>query len=136
MHSFTTGYWVYNGGNIRTSNSGALRDLVPLAKFKKRQKHPWRSVTFSKVAGFSFTLLKVTLRGCFSCFLNWTNSTKSRKTSHMINPFSTSVPLLYSLKTSENLRLSHVFRGYRSGTLVENGLKLENLIVIFHDLDQ
>ena len=54
----------------------------------------------------------------------------------MINPFSTSVPLLYSLKTSENLRLSHVFRGYRSGTLVENGLKLENLIAIFHDLDQ
>ena len=36
------------------------------------------------------------------------------------NPFS-HVPLLYPLKTSENLRFS-VFRGYRSGTLVENGL--------------
>ena len=39
-----------------------------------------------------------------------------------VNPFSTNVPLLYSLKTSENLRFSDVFRGYRSGTLVENGL--------------
>ena len=31
----------------------ALRDLVPLVKFKKREKHPWRRVNFSKVAGFS-----------------------------------------------------------------------------------
>ena len=28
-----------------------LRDLVPFAQFKKREKHPWRSVIFSKVAG-------------------------------------------------------------------------------------
>ena len=27
----------------------ALRDLVPFVQFKKREKHPWRSVTFSKV---------------------------------------------------------------------------------------
>ena len=39
-----------------------------------------------------------------------------------INPFSTKVPLLYPLKTSENRRFLDVFRGYRSGTLVENGL--------------
>ena len=38
------------------------------------------------------------------------------------NPFSTNVPLLYPLKTSENLWFSDVFKGYRSGTLVENGL--------------
>ena len=25
----------------------ALRDLVPFVQFKKREKHPWRSVTFS-----------------------------------------------------------------------------------------
>ena len=25
----------------------ALRNLVPFVKFKKREKHPWRSVTFS-----------------------------------------------------------------------------------------
>ena len=39
-----------------------------------------------------------------------------------INPFSINVPLLYPLKTSENRGFSYVFRGYRSGTLVENGL--------------
>ena len=29
----------------------ALRDLVPSVQFKKREKNPWRSVNFSKVAG-------------------------------------------------------------------------------------
>ena len=38
------------------ANCGALRDLVPCALFKKREKHPWGSVTFSKVAGFSLQL--------------------------------------------------------------------------------
>ena len=28
----------------------ALRDLVSFAQFKKREKHSWRSVTFSKVS--------------------------------------------------------------------------------------
>ena len=42
-----------------------LRNLVPLAQFKKREKHPWRSATF-------ISLLKVTLlRGCFPRFLNF-----------------------------------------------------------------
>ena len=26
-----------------------LRDLVPFVQFKKRKKHPWRSITFNKV---------------------------------------------------------------------------------------
>ena len=30
----------------------ALRDLVPSVQFIKREKHPWKSVTYSKVAGF------------------------------------------------------------------------------------
>ena len=30
---------------------GALRDLVLFGQFKKREKHPCGSVTFSKVAG-------------------------------------------------------------------------------------
>ena len=29
-----------------------LRDLVPFGQFKKREKHPWRTVTFSEIAGF------------------------------------------------------------------------------------
>ena len=31
----------------------ALRDLAPFVQFKKREKQPWRSVNFSKGAGFS-----------------------------------------------------------------------------------
>ena len=31
----------------------ALRDLVPFVQFKKREKHLWRSVTFSKVVSFA-----------------------------------------------------------------------------------
>ena len=33
-----------------------LRDLVRFVQFKKREKHPRRSVNFSKVAGFSLQL--------------------------------------------------------------------------------
>ena len=29
-----------------------MRDLVLFEQFKKREKHPWMSITFSKVAGF------------------------------------------------------------------------------------
>ena len=37
-----------------------------------------------------------------------------------VNPFSTDVPLLYPLKTSENQRFSDAFREYESETLVKN----------------
>ena len=37
--------------------SPVLRNLILFAQFKKREKHPWRSVTFSKVAGLSFQRL-------------------------------------------------------------------------------
>ena len=62
-----------------------LRDLLQFVQFKKLEKHPWKSVTFSKVAGEKpTTLLKVTLfHGCFSCFSNCTNGTKLRKTPYI-----------------------------------------------------
>ena len=41
---------------------------------------------------------------------------------YFINPFSTNVPLLYSLKTSESRKFSDVFREHRNETLVEHGL--------------
>ena len=41
---------------------------------------------------------------------------------YLLDPFSTNVPLLNALKISENLQFSDVFRGFRSKTLVENGL--------------
>ena len=44
-------------GNYRKKSvvicDDALRDLVPFVQFKKREKHPWRSVTFSKGADLS-----------------------------------------------------------------------------------
>ena len=57
----------------------ALHDLVPFVQFKKREKHLWRSVTFSKFSGYKpSTLLKVTLlSGCFSRFLICRSGTKS-----------------------------------------------------------
>ena len=65
---------------------GALCNLVPFVQFKEREKQPWRSVNFSKVAGFKpANLLKLTLlHGCFSWFLNSTNGTKSRNASHVM----------------------------------------------------
>ena len=65
-------------GCIKRFICDVLRDLVPLVKFKKREKTPWRSVAFSKVAGFKpATLLKVTLlHGFFSRFFNYANGTK------------------------------------------------------------
>ena len=46
----------YFEDHLRTAASlcpicDALRDLVPFAQFKKREKHPCTSVNFSKVAG-------------------------------------------------------------------------------------
>ena len=55
---------------MSTNICDALCDLVTFVKFKKREKDPWRSVTFSKFAGLKpTTLLKVTLlNGQFSLF--------------------------------------------------------------------
>ena len=39
--------------------SGALPNLVPFVQFKKPKKHPWRSATFSKVAGWSAKFSKL-----------------------------------------------------------------------------
>ena len=65
-------------------NYGALRDFVPFVQFKKREKHPWRSVTFS-CRLTPATLLKVThLHGCFSRFLNCTNGSRSRKAPQLL----------------------------------------------------
>ena len=41
----------------------------------------------------------------------------------VLNPFLANVPILYPLKTPENLWFSEVFRGYKMGTLARNGLR-------------
>ena len=43
-------------GETNAAICGALCDLVAFIQFKKREKHPWRSVNFSKGAGFSLQL--------------------------------------------------------------------------------
>ena len=86
-----------------------LRDLVPFVQFKKGEKHPWKSVTFScrlKPA----TLLKVTLlHGSFLRFLNCKIDTKSRKVSDLIKLHATAcfftkleTPVEISMKISCN----------------------------------
>ena len=52
----------------------------------------------------------------------------------MFNPFSTNVPLLYPLKTSENWGFSDAFRGYRGGTFVGNELTHLMPLVSFYPL--
>ena len=47
---------------------------------------------------------------------------KALVSNFVFNSFSTNVPLLEPLKISEKRRFSDVFRGYRSGALVEHGL--------------
>ena len=82
----------------------ALRDLVPFVQFKK---HPWRSVTFSKVAG-NFTK-RVTLPWVFFTFLKlykWYQTAKSVSyvsfRCKFVNPFQANVPFLFPLKKSED----------------------------------
>ena len=62
----------------------------------------------------------------FHSYISYTSTvwyfTTSNNKKNILNTFSTNAPLLYPLKTPENLQFSDVFRGYRSGTLVENGL--------------
>ena len=41
---------VFRNFCIRTK-CHVLRDLVPFVQFQKREKRPWRNVTFRKVAG-------------------------------------------------------------------------------------
>ena len=40
----------------------------------------------------------------------------------IINSFLANIPILYPLKTPENLWFSGVFWGYKMGTLARNGL--------------
>ena len=50
------------------------------------------------------------------------NKVKVVITTFIINPFQATLLFLYSLKTSQNLRFSAVFRGYKKGAVAWNGL--------------
>ena len=65
----------------------AFRDLIPFVQFEKREKDPWRSVTFYKVAG-CLQFSKSNTPSCFffSRFSNCTDRTKMCKASHIYLP--------------------------------------------------
>ena len=72
----------------------ALHDLVQFVQFKKRGKYPRKNVTRPA------TLRKLTLlHGCFSGFLNCTNGTKSRNSSHIKDIEVNDVLLLFQHST-------------------------------------
>ena len=84
--------------------------FVPFVQFKKREKHPRRSVTFSKVAGYkSATLLNVTvLYECFSLF-KIVQIVPNRATHHS---FLVNTTYLYALNISKNSFLFSVGREF------------------------
>ena len=48
--------WQYQFSQVEEATRkicDALRNLILFVQFKKREKHPWRSVNFSKVAGLN-----------------------------------------------------------------------------------
>ena len=69
-------------------------DLVSFVrfKFKKHEKYPWRSVTFTKVARACNFTKRNTPVWLFFMFMNCANGTKSRKASHIFLHF-TSISL-------------------------------------------
>ena len=86
MRFFCTQRWYQIHMQSKKGLCVALHNLVPFVQFKKREKQPWRSVTFSKAAGWKpATLLEITLfHECFLSFLNCTNSTKSSNATHLM----------------------------------------------------
>ena len=50
--------------------------------------------------------------------------------SETFNSFLANAPILYPLKTPENLWLSGIFKGYKMGTLAINGKKTSFFVII------
>ena len=50
FHAFMH-YIRYSVNSITKNNCGTLHNLAAFAQFKKREKHPWRTVNFSKIGG-------------------------------------------------------------------------------------
>ena len=87
-------------------NCDSLCDLVPFVQFKKCEKYPWRSVTFT------ITLLKITLlQVCLLCFLNHTNGSKSCNASQLC--FKSKIYLIYVLLLSLLCRIFSQGWSYR-----------------------
>ena len=55
-HQRISKYYERDMGFPLDNNCGVLCDFIPFLQFKKREKHPWKNVNFSKVAGKFFEL--------------------------------------------------------------------------------
>ena len=66
--------------HFQGNECGALCDLVPFVQYKKREKYPWRGVTFTEACNFT----KINAPPwVFSRILNSRNDTKLRKVSQI-----------------------------------------------------
>ena len=99
IQSVLVEYQLNKGAILMKLYSDVLRDLVPFGQFKKREKSPWSSVTFRKVAGLKpATLLKVTLlHGCLiqnDTLYKWCKIAQgiTYLNKWIFNPLTTSVP--------------------------------------------
>ena len=52
------------------------------------------------------------------------------------NPFVPNAPFLYSLKTSQTVRFSDAFRGYRKSALGTNGLEYSSFFVLTEEFSE
>ena len=109
--------------NIQACN--ALFNLVTFAQFKKRQKHPWRSVTFNKVPGFSlqkvtplwvfFTFCK--LYKCYQITQNISYTFKRNNKNTRLIYFELIFLFYTPWKSQKNLWFSVAFRRFRKEIL-------------------
>ena len=53
--------------NISSNKSDSLHDLVVFVQFKNREKHLWRIVTYSTVAGFSASKIAIADKKTVAC---------------------------------------------------------------------
>ena len=76
---------VFNSFMTEVLICGALRDLVPFVQFRKREKHPWKSVNLSKLQAEACNFTKIDTPPCvfFTFFKIVQMSTKSRNASHI-----------------------------------------------------
>ena len=98
----------------------ALMHFVPLVSFYI-QRERVALTYFMPLISFYKPWVFLCFQGAWkrASGMKWINVNLSN-----FDPFSTNVPLLYPLKTSENVQFFYVFRGYRAETMVETGLSI------------
>ena len=72
-----------NEWNYRIITSDPFRDFVPFVQVKKLEKHPWRKLLLVKLQAEPKKTKSNTPPWVFSCFLNGTYGTKSRRATHI-----------------------------------------------------